>query len=259
LSVDTPRAVEYYVPSESQRKMNLADKYDTRARDADATASASGQAGTAQHRVLKRFTMLSKSVLYEQAYGGIKGKKNAKGAKHASSSSSSSHQNEGGDGSNLQHIAREVSPIADNMFTCPILSALIRSKFFILWWDITTQASTIGICNAILSPTSTGKLAQYSNVITDATLHIPLTIRKSDLKPNQHQSASISISASFKHTSMMKIVSDVSSLGILGSYSGGVNVFDKTDFFSTRRVRSVVARRMTAIALDEKKAFTAPR
>jgi hypothetical protein len=278
LCVDIPRAVEYTIPTEAQRILDFGDKFDTRSNDLNAKlGNLTNQTMSASSRTLKRFTLLSKSALYQQAYGGVK--RGGGGGPSASraldpSSGADGSKGPGGDWTSsetLNSVSDEINPSDVNIFTCPILGGTIQYSCVPVWWDAQREEAALGICNALLSPNKTSNFGSYNRISTPIDVLIPF---QSGLLGADGVPIHISISAHIIERNFMKTLSDISSLGIFGTFSP-VNIFEDADVSSLtstscgssgsrpttpspRSHRSITGRKLSRLAATEKQSSEMP-
>lgn len=278
ICVDIARAVEYSIPSDAQKKLDFADKFDSRLQDLEArTVDETNETMGNKSRTLKRFTMLSKSALYQQAYGGVKRNINNNNGSNNNGSSNNNNNNSNGINNNggnnsinlndgtsnidwnsselLNAISDEINPSDQNIFTCPILSHTIQYKCIPLWWDALREEASLGICNALLSPNRTANFGEYNQLSTPIDVIVPFRSNISEKNFQGIPPISIKMSSHIIERNFMKILSDIPTLGIFGSFSCGKNIFDDADIPLIRRPRSVLGRRLSLLATAERKAL----
>jgi hypothetical protein len=229
LCVDISRVVEVKFNEDNRRHINLKRNHESKPihhvsldEDTDGTNSPLNQK-SAYARANKRFTMLSKSMLYRQSYDTT----------HTASETMNM------DASTDMHMKEnENSHIADALIlNCPILSPMLFRCFSGIWWDISPMKAITGICECMFSKASSASLIS-SNDISNCNLVEPVIGYGEDISKKHLQTFSIMF---FSHTkNFLPHLSTISDLGIFESYGQGNNMYTlKGAAFAVTKARSL--------------------
>jgi hypothetical protein len=251
LCTDVSRAMEFQVISQAQRAIELADRFDARAQDAEGVNSRGMTMNTigAKNRTLRRFSILSKVALYQQAHSAMQQKKKKAPTSRFAPATQGAYLSKS-NSEILADIARSVNPTDDNLYTCPIIGSMLLRSFHCMRWDVNRSEVTQGICHALLTPNTL--LSNDDRLVSRQYLTIPLRV---GVPGSALPTSGYQVDATFRLKNFLPLLSELDSLGIFSSFSAGEGLFDQHGpVVSHRRARSSIAKRQSVIAQTEKKA-----
>lgn len=250
LCTDVSRAMEFQVISSAQRAIELADRFDARAQSIEGVNKRGMSMNTmgAKNRTLRRFSILSKVALYQQAHSALQPNKGSEHRRFASPSQGAYLPKSNSE--YLADIARSANPSDNNLYSCPIIGPMLLRSFHCMRWDVNRAEATRGICHSLMTPNT--HLQNESKLVSRLYMSIPYRI---GIASSTLPTSGFQIDTTFRRKNFLPLLSELDNLGIFSSFSNGEGLFDQQVAGVThRRPRSTIAKRQSIIAQTEKKA-----